>query len=464
MDTFELIIAFSLVIIASFFFNIIAKKTKIPSVLMLMVLGVALQGFISTTEQTQLGNILPILGNVGLIMIVLEAALDLELAREKFEVLFKSFMVALLALVASSFSIAIVLQLLITHMLNGDPSFMQSLVYAIPLSIMSSAIIIPSVLALGKNKREFMIYESTFSDILGIMFFYFLVGSGDADSAQEVTLSIFGSIVITLILAAIVSYSLVFIFQKLRSQVKLFLIIAVLMLMYALGKQLHLSSLVIILAFGLVLNNTNVFFWGKLNKYVNEKSVKPIMHDFHILTLETAFVVRTFFFVIFGVSISLSSLVDWKVAVVSLSIIALLYIMRYVFLKLFLKRDLMPQLLLAPRGLITILLYFSILSEHPEYIIPEFDAGILLYTILITSIIMAVGLITNRGKKVKDVFITNIRGNIQEIKELPKSVVSELQKDYNKKGIDIDLQKEIEKDNERRQKTDETTDSKKDDQ
>ena len=74
MDPFSLIIAVSSVIIISFFFNIIANRTRIPSVLMLMLLGVILQNWISDSEVLRLGNILPILGNVGLIMIVLEAA------------------------------------------------------------------------------------------------------------------------------------------------------------------------------------------------------------------------------------------------------------------------------------------------------------------------------------------------------------------------------------------------------
>ena len=62
---------------------------------------------------------------------------------------------------------------IINQFYHEDPII--SLVYAVPLSIVSSAIVIPSVGSLMPEKKEFMIYEGTFSDILGIMFFYFLV-------------------------------------------------------------------------------------------------------------------------------------------------------------------------------------------------------------------------------------------------------------------------------------------------
>ena len=44
-----------------------------------------------------------------------------------------------------------------------------------------------------------------------------------------------------------------------------------------------------------------------------------------------------------------------------------------------------------------------------DYRIEEFDQGILLFTILITSIIMTLSLIMDRGDKVKDVLLDSIK-------------------------------------------------------
>ena len=95
------IIGLSLIIILSYFFNIISKKTNIPSVLMLIALGILLkQGmqFMNITTDESLFDILEVLGIVGLIMIVLEAALDLKLSKEKWPIIWKSFSVALFSL------------------------------------------------------------------------------------------------------------------------------------------------------------------------------------------------------------------------------------------------------------------------------------------------------------------------------------------------------------------------------
>jgi len=406
MDTYSLIIGISSIIIISFLFNIISKRTNVPSVLMLIVLGICIKEFGGEKINTEVFanlSVLEIIGNVGLIMIVLEAALDLDLKREKIGMILKSFFVALIALVLSSFAIAYIIMFTIQDVADLH----KALIYAVPLSIMSSAIIIPSVGGLKGDKKEFMVYESTFSDILGIMFFYFLVGADVEATASQTTLYVLKNIGITVLVSIVLSYALVFVFQKLKSQVKLFLIIAVLMLMYALGKKLHLSSLLIILFFGLVLNNTQLFFRGKLSKIVNKETVKPIMHDFHILTLESAFVIRTFFFVIFGMFISLKSLIDWKVALISLAIIGALYAIRFLTLKGIVQKEITPQLYIAPRGLITILLFF-VIESHPEFKIVNFDEGILLFVIIISSIIMTWALIKYNGGNVKEVLLAQM--------------------------------------------------------
>ena len=111
MDSFTLIIVASAVIIFSYFFNILAKRTNIPSVLMLITLGLLIKQFApeGAIGSQRLMSVLEILGNVGLIMIVLEAALDLELKREKWPIIWRSLVVAFLALIASSFVCAFVI-------------------------------------------------------------------------------------------------------------------------------------------------------------------------------------------------------------------------------------------------------------------------------------------------------------------------------------------------------------------
>lgn len=392
INAYYLVIAASLVIIFSYFANVISRKTNIPSVLLLIILGVLIKQsfpYFGLTKLPYEGLILEVLGTVGLIFIVLEAALDLELRKDKWPIIWKSMLVALGALLLSSFGIAGFL-----YWIFFD-DFFNALVYAIPLSIMSSAIIIPSVGGLVQWQKEFMVYESTFSDILGIMFFYLLLGNEDAGSVWTVVKNVGVNISVTIVLGLLVSYVMVFMLQKITGNVKLFLTIAVLLLIYAIEKLVHLSPLILVLAFGLMLNNHKLFFVKRMRQLVNDEKIESITKDFHVLTLETAFVIRTFFFVIFGITIVLSSLMNWSVIFYSLVIVVILYLVRFLFLMLFARKDTFPMLYIAPRGLITILLYFQIYSSHPEYVHDGFDQGILLLVIMVTSVVMTISLIQN---------------------------------------------------------------------
>lgn len=406
MNPYLLIIGIASVIILSFFFNIISKKTNIPSVLLLIGLGMGLKAWMHAKgiidKDLKLDSILEIIGNVGLVMIVLEAALDLKLEKEKTGLILKSFIVANLGIAGSMFALAGFFMYIFP-----STTLYTAIVYAIPLSIMSSAIIIPSVGRLTGKKKEFMVYESTFSDILGIMVFYFMIGADGGAGNGSLFWEIFLNIVGTVVLSLIVAYVMVYLFQHLQMQVKLFLIIGVLLLLFALGKYFHLSSLLLILAFGLVLNNTEVFFQGRLAKIFDAEKVKPILHDFHTLTLESAFLIRTFFFVIFGLSISVASLYNLEVAINSLVIVAIFYVIRFILLKVFAKEFLFPEVFIAPRGLITVLLFF-VLLKNDSFTIANFDTGLLLYPILISSMIMMFALITYRGEKVSEVLFNKV--------------------------------------------------------
>lgn len=412
MNAYTIIIACSLIVIISFVFNWVADKTNIPSVLMLIGLGIGIQ-FLARKQginEKELGldAILEILGNVGLVFIVLEAALDLKLERKKLRLLVQSFATATLGFAGSMFAIGYFFQLI-----YPESSFYTCLIYAAPLSIMSSAIIIPSVGSLRGKKREFMVYESTFSDIIGIMVFYFMMGAEGSNNAQEVGSEIVLNILATVALSVIASFLLVFVIQRLTMQVKLFLIVAVLMLLFAIGKSFHLSSLLLILVFGLLLNNTKVFFRGRIANYFQHDTVERILHDFHTLILESAFLIRTFFFVVFGFSITLSSLYSWQIALYGGIITLIFYVVRLTVLGTIARKHILPEIWIAPRGLITILLFFSI-QKSKGFVIHGFDTGLLLYPIFITSIIMTLGLLTHKGTKLSEAVI-------QQLPRLPKS-------------------------------------------
>ncbi len=392
-ESYPLIIHASLIIILSYFFNFIARKTNIPSVLLLMLLGIGLQFEIAYFSDRTI-NFFPyleLLGIVGLVMIVLEAALDLELKKQKWKTIWKSFAIALLSILLQGTA----LTFLFKYYLNT--ATINAVLYAMPLAITSSAIVIPSIKNLPSEKKEFLIYESTFSDILGIMFFYFIIDYNQFDNIANFSIALGWNLVLTIIISIITAYFVIFIFQKMKSEVKLFLLISVLLLLYATGKLFHLSSLMLILIFGIFMRNPKLVFRGFTKKYVNIESVNKVFYNLRLITEESSFVVRTFFFIVFGITISLASLLNLKIAIISVSVIAILLIVRIILLFLFTgRKSIFPNLFIAPRGLISILLFYAI----PErYISEEFEHGILFFVILLSSILMAIALFWHNRKE-----------------------------------------------------------------
>jgi len=426
MYTYEIILGASLVVVASYFFNILARKTQIPSVLMLMVLGYLISAGLASFVGYRLSSAdlvqpLSVLGAIGVILIVLEAALDLHLTKGKGPLLWRVLLLSLLLLVSTAMVIAASLKLFL------DMHFLQAMLYAIPLAVMSSAIIIPSVSGLKEHKKELLVFESAFSDILGIIVFYGFLDyaartgkDGEAASAGIFILQQCGTLILTLVIALIASYLLIMMFQNLKGHNKLFLLISLLVGLYAAGKLNHLSSLLLILIFGLMINNTPIFFRGRYAKLIEIGKLAKGLHEFKVFTLELAFVIRTFFFVAFGMSIQLAGLLNWSVWGISIIALIAIYGLRYLGLHTFFRKNIFPELWIAPRGLITVLLFYAI---PPTIASDKFEPGILLLTILVTSIVMTWGLI-KEGKKPNWEIITEEEEKNEKTDNMPLTEAS----------------------------------------
>ena len=395
LDPIVLIIIFSSTIIISYFFNLYSKKTGIPSVLLLIFTGVLIGiGFMISGQAKPMGmieKVLPAIGMVGLALIVLEAALDLKIIKEKLKLIFKSLATAILGLLVTSYACAFFLTTIY------DMTMVEALLFAVPLSILSSAIILPSLGPLTDYKKEFMVYESTFSDILGIVVFNGLIKLHSADPGAAVYSDIFGNLFFTIIFSLIASYVLIYLFQNIKGHDKLFLLLSILLLLFAVGKMLKFSSLIIILIFGMMINNYRLFFAGKLSRLIEEEKVKGILSDLIVLTGESAFAVRTFFFIIFGLSVSIGSIFNPKTIGIGVVLLFMIYIIRAICLFIFNGKNIFPQIFLAPRGLITILLFFGIPAALTDVEQGGHDLnGVLLFVILVSCLIMTWSLIKHK--------------------------------------------------------------------
>lgn len=390
VSPYLIVIGFSLVVILSYFFNLISRYTNIPSVLLLIGTGIGLNLLAKSVgfELPELMSLMSVLGVTGLVMIVLEAALDLEIRRDNLPMVGKAFLSAAVILGVSTALIALVIRYFI-----GSEIF-TSIMYAIPLSVVSSAIVIPSVTHCRPDKKEFLIYEATFSDILGIMLFDFMLFSPEGGQSLGVAISL--NVIISVVASFVLGYLLIYLFQRIRSEVKFFLFLAIIALIFSIGKYFNYSALLAVLIFGLLLENYHTFFKGKIGKLLDEKQLVNVRKEFRTITIESSFLVRTFFFIVFGMTINLNQLEQVNVIYSGLIILGILYMVRIANLRMILRTNLMPEILMAPRGLVSILLFYKI---PEEYIDPNFKPGVLLFVILGSNLLMMLGLIISQFKK-----------------------------------------------------------------
>ena len=265
-----LLLILSSIVVMSYIFSILSRYIKVPSVLLLLAAGIVLK-LVANQQGWNIvlpGKLVEFLGVTGLVMIILEAGLDLKLSSDKKTVIGNSFFAALLIFVLSLAAIAAGLFYWL------DEPLIKCVVYGIPLSIMSSSIVIPSLHALSPAKKEFLVYEASFSDIIGILFFNFMVAE---ETLSFISVSnLFISILVSVLLSLLFSLLLLVILAKSKLNIRFFLIFALLIFLYVSGKLMHLPSLIIILVFGMLMNNWNLVKVKKVQAIFPQPEVEKI--------------------------------------------------------------------------------------------------------------------------------------------------------------------------------------------
>ncbi len=386
-----IILVLCIVVILSYIFDISSRYSKIPGVILLIFLGIALQLIVKAvhSEIPDLSPVLPVIGTLGLIMIVMEASLDLKLEKRKKKMIFKS--------IASAFILFAVFSAVLTYILTDFFGFSvrNSLLNAIPLGIISSSVAISSAVHLKPDDKEFVVYESSFSDIFGIIIFDFIllshgsIGQGILDMGLRSLITVVIALATTAILAIML--------HKITYHVNYVLIMTAIVLVYILAKLSHLPALLLVLIFGLVLSNNQLFENTPIKKHVDFAKFRSDIKSFKVILTELTFLVRSFFFIIFGFYAKIEGLYDLQNILTGASITAGIFLLRMLFFSQVIRTKLIPLGFFSPRGLITILLFISIPAVSRISLINE---EVITIVILFTILVMIIGnLLSEKVKK-----------------------------------------------------------------
>lgn len=382
--TTTIIITICLLLLLAYIFDISSALTKIPSVILLLLLGWLVKQTVElfSIHIPDLNPLLPILGTIGLILIVLEGSLELELNKSKLAVIKKSSLNALIPMFALAFLFAFAFQFI------SQASYKIALVNAIPFCVISSAIAIPSVRNLSEFNKEFIIYESSLSDIFGVLFFNFIALN------EIINTQSFGNFSLQLLLIIVISFiavlGLSFLLSRIKHHITFTPIILIVILIYAVSKVYHLPGLIFILVFGLFLGNLDElkrFSWiEKLRPEKLDKEVKK----FKEITTEATFLIRALFFLLFGFLMEAKEILNPETIPWATGIVLSIILVRWIALK-FSELPSSPLLFVAPRGLITILLFLAILPEQSISIV---NKSLIIQSIILSVLMMMLGLMT----------------------------------------------------------------------
>lgn len=225
--------------------------------------------------------------------------------------------------------------------------------------------------------------------------FDFVLLNQQSISAGLVVFSL--EIVVTIVFSVVVSGVLAFMLLKIEHSVKHIVILTAVVLIYALAKLIHWPSLIVILIFGLIINNHHLFPSRIVKRIVSFREFGNNLKPFKQITGEMTFLVRSFFFLIFGFYTSTSDILKFDNLIWSVSICTGIFVLRGLFFKFILKKEVVPLLFFAPRGLITILLFLTIPSELK---LPFLTEGLITQTIFLTILLMSIGNLVTTGKAI----------------------------------------------------------------
>jgi len=378
----SIIITICSLLLIAYLFDLTASRTRIPSVILLLLLGWIVKQItvLLGISMPDLSVVLPGLGTIGLILIVLEGSLELEIKHSKLAIIRKSLLGAIIPMFVLSYGLAFIL------FRYGNFPFRDSLINAVPFSVISSAIAIPSVRSLKKTVKEYVVYESSLSDIFGVLFFNFLTVNA------VINWSAFGSFTLQMIVMILISFittiGLSYFLSKVDHHIKFIPIILVILLVYMITYTFHLPSLIFIMVFGIFLGNLDKLGNYKWAERFKPEALSTEIRKFREFVTEISFLVRALFFLLFGFLIKSTDIINTDSLLLAFVIVSMIFIIRAIQLRLS-SLPLRPLLFIAPRGLITILLMLSIPASSQ---IISVNYSLVIQVVVITSLIMMFGL------------------------------------------------------------------------
>jgi len=378
-----LLLAASVVIIMGVLGEAFFKKTGIPDVLFLMVLGVIIGPVLGIIQPEAVLEIVPYFAAVALIIIMFDGGLNLHLGK----VVKTAHFSIILVIVGFAVSVGIVGSF--AHYGLGW-EWIDSILLGSIVGGSSSIIVFGLVkkLHISEEAKSMLNFESALTDIFAVIVAFVLF---EAVLSGEFSLDLLGvtigkAVMVGLVLGFGVGIPWMFIISKLKNaQHSYMLTIGMLFMLFFLATSFGESGALTALVFGLMLGKKN-YFTRVLKIKFPEDLIDDSLHN------QVTFLVRAFFFVFVGLLASFAQIeyVIFGVIAAIAIYIGRIIITKSVLVRGFSKLDIKVTSVMIPRGLAA-----AVLATFPLSMgLPNADAypQIIFFVVITSVIITTIGL------------------------------------------------------------------------
>ncbi len=378
-----LLLAASVVIILGVLGEAFFKKTGIPDILLLMVLGIIIGPVLGIIQPEAVLEIVPYFAAVALIIIMFDGGLNLHIGK----VLKTAHFAIILVIVGFALSVGIVAGL--AHYGLGW-EWIDSILLGTIVGGSSSIIVFGLVqkIRISDDAKSMLSFESALTDIFAVIIAFVLF---EAALSGELSLDLLGvtigkAILVGLVLGFGVGIPWMFVISKLKNaQHSYMLTIGMVFLLFFLATSFGESGALTALVFGLMLGK-KTYFSRLLKVKFPEDTIDNSLHN------QVTFLVRAFFFVFVGLLASFAQLeyvIFGIVAAIGIYI-GRIIITKSVLVRGFSRLDKRVTSVMIPRGLAA-----AVLATFPLSMgLPNAEAypQIIFFVIFTSVLITTIGL------------------------------------------------------------------------
>ncbi len=389
LSTSTVILVLGATYFAAHFLAFVFEKTKLPDVLILMIVGMVAGPVLGIVTPDDFGRAGDVATTVALAVILFESGTTLSLSS------IRSSVSRLVPLAVLTFILSVLIVAGLAMVCFGMPWALALATGAI-LGGTSSAVVIPLVKSLNLSDRAgtLLILESAITDVLCIVFALALLDGYQDGGLSASVLAV--DVLLSLGVAAIIGLAGGFMWLFVLNDVRrfpstTFTTVAFAFLLYGFAELVGASGAIATLAYGVAIANGPSAVKGRELAHLT-----PIEKGFF---QEIVFLLKTFFFLYLGISMKISSY--WPV-IVALLVVAAIYFVRLWITKFTLGKLLEPiesvyTSLLIPKGLAAAVLAGIPLQRQLPYgeTIQIFAYAVVLLSIFTTAVLVP---IAGRGR------------------------------------------------------------------